>query len=90
MPFPLLQSPGMAPPGQRITLMFSATFPREVQSVARELLSPQHAFVTVGFLGGANSDIVQTIMPVGSGGSKKDMLLEMLQQDIQSYVRDGQ
>lgn len=68
---------------ERQTLMFSATFPRDIQDLAREFLKPHHAFITVGTVGAANRDIVQIIERVDNY-SKKDRLFEMLQSDIQN------
>uniref|UniRef100_A0A915K8H3 Helicase ATP-binding domain-containing protein n=1 Tax=Romanomermis culicivorax TaxID=13658 RepID=A0A915K8H3_ROMCU len=65
----------------RQTLMFSATFPREIQQLAREFLRNEHPFIAVGIVGAANSDIVQVIERVDIY-DKKDRLVEMLQQDI--------
>jgi len=42
------------------TLMFSATFPREIQQLASQYLN-DYVFVTIGVIGGACSDIKQTI-----------------------------
>ena len=39
----------------RTTLMFSATFPHEIQRCAREYLDRSHLFLQVGIVGGACS-----------------------------------
>ena len=39
----------------RCTLMFSATFPNEIQRCAREYLQRSHLFLQVGIVGGACS-----------------------------------
>ena len=39
----------------RVTLMFSATFPNEIQRCAREYLQRTHLFLQVGIVGGACS-----------------------------------
>merc|ERR1719339_153632 len=49
--------PKKAPEGQRQTLMFSATFPDEVQESAQEFLADDYLFLTVGLVGGACSDV---------------------------------
>ena len=51
--------PKKAPEGQRQTLMFSATFPDEVQESAQEFLADDYLFLTVGLVGGACSDVKQ-------------------------------
>jgi len=40
--------PKKAPEGQRQTLMFSATFPDEVQTSAQEFLADDYLFLTIG------------------------------------------
>ena len=53
--------PKKAPEGNRQTLMFSATFPDEVQESAQEFLADDYLFLTVGLVGGACSDVKQVI-----------------------------
>jgi probable ATP-dependent RNA helicase DDX4 len=60
----IFSKPDMPPKGAKQMLMFSATFPDEVQRLAREFLSDTYIFLTVGIVGGANSDVTQTIVPV--------------------------
>ncbi|XP_071991893.1 probable ATP-dependent RNA helicase DDX4 isoform X4 [Engystomops pustulosus] len=74
----LLSSPGMPTKEERQTLMFSATFPAPIQSLAREILKPDYIFVVVGQVGGACSDVEQQIIEVDEYG-KRDKLLEILQ-----------
>ncbi len=50
--------------GGLVTLMFSATFKPDVQSLAAEFLVKNHLFIQIGVLGGANEDVVQEIMQV--------------------------
>ena len=72
----LVRDYGMPRPGARQTLMFSATFPVEVQQLAREFLN-DYLFLTVGVLGGAASDVVQTMIMV-EDDQKRDKLVEIL------------
>ncbi|NXV83569.1 DDX4 helicase, partial [Atlantisia rogersi] len=74
----LISFPSMPPKDQRQTLMFSATFPEEVQRLAQEFLEHQYLFVVVGKEGGACSDVQQNILQVPQY-SKRDKLLEILQ-----------
>lgn len=67
----------MVPLEQRRTLMFSATFPVEVQTLAGKYLNPDYIFVTVGIVGGACSDVQQVVHEVGKF-AKRDKLLEIL------------
>uniref|UniRef100_A0A915KG68 RNA helicase n=1 Tax=Romanomermis culicivorax TaxID=13658 RepID=A0A915KG68_ROMCU len=69
------------PPGERQTLMFSATFPKPVQKLAHTFLRINHPFIAVGMVGSANRDICQTVKQVDSQW-KKDYLLEILNKDL--------
>lgn len=61
----------------RQTLLFSATMPRKVESLAREiLLDPVR--VTVGEIGMANEDITQVVNVIPSDSEKMPWLLENL------------
>ncbi len=55
----MVSNSSMPKKGERQTLMFSATFPTEVQEVAREFLD-NYLFLTVGIVGGACTDVAQT------------------------------
>ncbi|XP_059619224.1 ATP-dependent RNA helicase vasa [Phlebotomus argentipes] len=63
-------------PTERQTLMFSATFPEEIQHLAGKYLT-NYAFVTVGIVGGACTDVEQNFIEV-SGRKKRDQLLAIL------------
>ncbi|XP_062828473.1 probable ATP-dependent RNA helicase DDX4 isoform X2 [Anolis carolinensis] len=73
----LISSPGMPSKDQRQTLMFSATFPEEIQRLAGEFLKVDYLFVVVGQVGGACSDVEQTILQVNQY-DKREKLLEIL------------
>ena len=60
----------------RQTLMFSATFPEQIQKLAGEFLN-DYLFVTVGRVGGANTDIEQQVFEVDSN-SKREKLVSIL------------
>jgi probable ATP-dependent RNA helicase DDX4 len=53
----------MSERNERQTLMFSATFPDEIQKAASKFLT-NYVFLTVGVVGGANTDVEQTIFEV--------------------------
>nr|XP_036878211.1 probable ATP-dependent RNA helicase DDX4 isoform X1 [Manis javanica] len=74
----LISCPGMPSKEQRQTLMFSATFPEEIQRLAGEFLKSNYLFVVVGQVGGACRDVQQTILPVGQY-SKREKLVGILQ-----------
>jgi probable ATP-dependent RNA helicase DDX4 len=54
---------GTPPKDQRQTLMFSATFPEEIQRLAGEFLN-DYLFLTVGRVGGACTDVAQYVHEV--------------------------
>ncbi|XP_051118766.1 DEAD-box ATP-dependent RNA helicase 24 isoform X1 [Andrographis paniculata] len=61
----------------RQTLLFSATMPRKVEKLAREILSDP-VRVTVGEVGMANEDITQVVEVIPSDTEKMPWLLEKL------------
>ncbi|XP_043315839.1 probable ATP-dependent RNA helicase DDX4 isoform X3 [Cervus canadensis] len=74
----LISCPGMSSKEQRQTLMFSATFPEEIQRLAGKFLKSNYLFVAVGQVGGACTDVQQTILQVGQY-SKREKLVGILQ-----------
>nr|XP_004664988.2 probable ATP-dependent RNA helicase DDX4 isoform X1 [Jaculus jaculus] len=73
----LIACPGMPTKEQRQTLLFSATFPEEIQRLAGEFLKSNYLFVAVGQVGGACRDVQQTILQIGQY-SKREKLVEIL------------
>ncbi|KOC63038.1 ATP-dependent RNA helicase vasa, isoform A [Habropoda laboriosa] len=69
----------MVPLGERQTLMFSATFPDEVQHLAKRFLN-DYLFLAVGIVGGACSDVEQNFYEVARN-KKKDLLREVLERE---------
>uniref|UniRef100_A0A336LJB2 RNA helicase n=1 Tax=Culicoides sonorensis TaxID=179676 RepID=A0A336LJB2_CULSO len=69
----------MVPVGVRQTLMFSATFPEEIQRLAGEFLK-DYVFVAVGVVGGACTDVVQTIVEARRT-EKRNKLMEILEKE---------
>lgn len=78
---------GMPEKENRQTLMFSATFPEEIQNLAAEFLN-DYVFLTIGKVGGTSSDIEQVIEEVGES-EKRDRLIDLLSSEgeLQHYVR---
>ncbi|RNA31172.1 ATP-dependent RNA helicase bel isoform X1 [Brachionus plicatilis] len=62
--------------GQRQTMMFSATFPKEIQHLARDFLD-NYIFLTVGRVGSTSLSITQKIEWV-DGHNKHSFLLKIL------------
>ena len=69
---------GMPEKTQRQTLMFSATFPDQIQTLASEFLN-DYLFLAVGSVGGSNLDIKQEVIDV-QGNQKRSVLMEILGQ----------
>ena len=67
---------GMPSKGQRRTLMFSATFPKEIQMLARDFLE-NYVFLAVGRVGSASANVTQTVVWVEEG-DKRSFLLDLL------------
>ncbi|KAH8283533.1 hypothetical protein KR018_005038, partial [Drosophila ironensis] len=66
------------------TLMFSATFPEEIQRLAGEFLK-DYVFVTVGVVGGACSDVKQTVYEV----NKFNKRVKLMVSSSQRFSSDG-
>ncbi|KHJ83460.1 helicase protein [Oesophagostomum dentatum] len=78
--------PSLTAKEERQTLMFSATFPPEVQEIASKQLKPDFLMITCGKIGVANTCIKQEFVEITSLEQKKEKLLEMLEIDLKSYT----
>ena len=78
----------MAPKEERQTLMFSATFPEEIQKLAGRFLKPDYAFITVGIIGGASEDVEQNFYQVPHR-QKKGKLIEILERERENNTLEG-
>lgn len=76
-----LEELGLTHKDERFTSMFSATFPVEVQQLAKHFLRNDYVFLAVGTLGGANEDIAQTIEEVPQS-EKKNRLFTLLDENL--------
>ena len=72
----------MPPTGSRQTLMFSATFPKNIQELASDFLQ-NYIFLAVGRVGSTSENITQTILWVNEH-EKRSYLLDLL-----SRLREG-
>ena len=73
----LVERCGMPDKANRQTLMFSATFPDEIQRLAADFLKEDYLFVAVGRIGGSNLDITQAVISV-PGDDKQQKLFDIL------------
>ncbi len=72
----IVEQEDMPPVGQRQTLMFSATFPKEIQRLASDFLA-NYVFLTVGRVGSSTDLIVQHIEYV-QPEEKQNTLLDLI------------
>ena len=56
----IVEQMDMPPPGERQTMMFSATFPKEIQMLARDFLG-DYIFLAVGRVGSTSENITQRV-----------------------------
>ncbi|KAI8149574.1 P-loop containing nucleoside triphosphate hydrolase protein [Fennellomyces sp. T-0311] len=66
--------------GDRQTLMFSATFPDDIQILARDFLK-DYIFLSVGRVGATSENITQTLELIENDNDKRPKLLEILKAD---------
>ncbi len=72
----IVEQEDMPRTGQRQTLLFSATFPKEIQRLAADFLH-NYIFLAVGRVGSSTELIVQHIEYV-SPGDKRQVLLDLI------------
>jgi ATP-dependent RNA helicase DDX3X len=70
----IVEKTNMPEAGKRITLMFSATFPKNIQKLAADFLN-NYVFLTVGRVGSTTENITQQF-EYCSDFNKKDLLLQ--------------
>nr|XP_036229860.1 ATP-dependent RNA helicase vasa isoform X8 [Bactrocera oleae] len=80
----LMNHPTMRPMEERQNLMFSATFPEEIQRLAGAYLS-NYIFITIGVVGGACSDVTQQIFEVKKF-QKRAKLMELLSESSDGTI----
>jgi len=72
----IVEQDNMMPTGQRQTLMFSATFPKEIQMLARDFLH-DYIFLAIGRVGSTSENITQKVVWVEEH-DKRSFLLDLL------------
>lgn len=78
----IVQDCDMPPADQRQSLLFSATFPKEIQHLARDFLN-DYIFLSVGKVGSTSENITQKIVYVEEE-DKEPTLLDILASDEES------
>ncbi|EIW79032.1 DEAD-domain-containing protein [Coniophora puteana RWD-64-598 SS2] len=76
----IVQGEDMPGTQERQTLMFSATFPRDIQMLARDFLK-DYIFLSVGRVGSTSENITQKIEYV-EDNDKRSVLLDILASDL--------
>ena len=72
----IVEQDNMPEVGKRQTLMFSATFPKEIQMLARDFLH-DYIFLAIGRVGSTSENITQKIVWVEEQ-DKREFLLDLL------------
>ncbi|XP_016322847.1 ATP-dependent RNA helicase DDX3Y-like isoform X3 [Sinocyclocheilus anshuiensis] len=72
----IVEQDTMPPKGVRQTMMFSATFPKEIQILARDFLE-EYIFLAVGRVGSTSENITQKVVWVEEN-DKRSFLLDLL------------
>lgn len=72
----IMKLPSMPPTGKRQSLMFSATFPNDIQRLAGKYLN-EYIFLTIGVVGGASTDVQQNVFQV-TKFEKRQKLMDLL------------
>ncbi|XP_064413373.1 DEAD-box helicase 3 X-linked a isoform X3 [Latimeria chalumnae] len=72
----IVEQDTMPPKGGRHTMMFSATFPKEIQILARDFLD-EYIFLAVGRVGSTSENITQKVVWVEEA-DKRSFLLDLL------------
>ncbi|XP_012221478.2 ATP-dependent RNA helicase vasa [Linepithema humile] len=78
----------MAPVENRQTLMFSATFPCEIQELASRFLR-NYLFLAVGIVGGACADVEQNFYQASGQSEKRKLLKELMEKQNQMGSLEG-
>ncbi|VDM65513.1 unnamed protein product [Strongylus vulgaris] len=73
-------SQGMPPKSERTTAMFSATFPKQIQTLAQDFLKPNYVFLAVGRVGSTSENIDQQVLLVEEFDKRK-MLMNILSRE---------
>jgi len=73
----IVEERDMPGPEYRQTLMFSATFPKDIRQLATDFLKPTHLFLKVGRVGSTTEAIKQTIKLVNDHEKRGEILKDV-------------
>lgn len=74
----IVEREDLPPLEARQTLMFSATFPKEIQALASDFLN-DYLFLTIGRTGSTVSNIIQRLVHVESENERRSAVVDLLQ-----------
>lgn len=83
----IVEQEGVPEKENRVTLMFSATFPKDIQILARDFLR-DYIFLSVGRVGSTSTNITQEVQYV-EDVDKRSFLLDILHSDMEDNKCSG-
>ncbi|WOK93930.1 hypothetical protein Cni_G02631 [Canna indica] len=82
----IVQQMDMPPPGRRLTMLFSATFPEEIQRLASDFLL-NYIFLAIGRVG-SSTDLISQVVEFVPDMEKRRRLLDILHAQGENGVHD--
>lgn len=82
----IVEKRDMPPPNARRTMMFSATFPLEIQKLASDFLVKDYLFLKVGEVGSTSDNIVQIIKWVEDVDKNEALIKELRENPVKTLV----
>lgn len=82
----IVEKRDMPPPNARRTMMFSATFPIEIQHLASDFLLKDYLFLKVGEVGSTSENITQIIKWVEDSDKNEALIKELRENPIKTLV----
>ncbi|CAI2305612.1 unnamed protein product [Caenorhabditis sp. 36 PRJEB53466] len=77
---------GMPPKTARTTAMFSATFPKEIQVLAKDFLKEDYVFLAVGRVGSTSENIEQRLLWVNDMEKRQNLMDILMAEDASNLV----
>ncbi|CAL2029591.1 unnamed protein product [Caenorhabditis brenneri] len=77
---------GMPPKTARTTAMFSATFPKEIQLLAKDFLKENYVFLAVGRVGSTSENIEQRLLWVNEMEKRQNLMDILMNEDSSNLV----
>lgn len=77
---------GMPPKTARTTAMFSATFPKEIQVLAKDFLKEDYVFLAVGRVGSTSENIEQRLLWVNDMDKRQNLMDILMNEEATNLV----